>query len=134
MIPPLEAQWSQLAASLSPGGWTDAGTYESLTPLGGQTEIPTRESLEAMRESVTWAINNPVPLEVQKRQLCLALHSRGILPSAIDDLLDGNVTGQIEWQTTATVRRIHPLVTALAGQLNLSTADVDAIFREAATL
>ena len=81
---------------------------------------------------------DPVPAAVSMRQARLALLKAGLLaqvntavaamPGAEGD------AARIEWEYAQEVRRDSPLLAQLAGALNLSTAQLDDLFRTAATL
>lgn len=127
------AKFAQLASHIAPGGWTDEDSYESLRSLEIEAvPKPALEALEAVRAEVEAALNAPpVPRVVTPRQFRLALHHAGISAAQIAEIIDGNEAGQIEWEYATEVRRDHPLVAWLASELNLSSAQVDAIFVDA---
>lgn len=82
----------------------------------------------------------PVPATVSNQQLRLALIDAGIMPSAILAQLQAMPSGAAKekalaaWEYANEFRRDHPLVTALSAQLGLTSAQVDSLFRSAATL
>lgn len=82
----------------------------------------------------------PVPQAVSNQQLRLALIDAGIMPSAILAQLQAMPAGAAKekalaaWEYANEFRRDHPLVTALSAQLGLTSAQVDSLFRSAATL
>jgi hypothetical protein len=80
----------------------------------------------------------PVPTVVTMRQARLALLQTGRLEqvnSAIATMpgVDGEAA-RIEWEFSSTVERNRPLVQGLRPSLGLSEADLDDLFRLAATL
>ena len=82
------------------------------------------------------AFLNPVqPVRaVTMRQARLALHAAGKL-SAIDAAI-AQIGGaaQIEWEYATEVRRDRPLVSQVAAGLDMTEAELDALFTQAATL
>lgn len=79
-----------------------------------------------------------VPKEVTMRQARLALRAAGKLAAvaaAIDAMPSpGKENAQIEWEYSNTLRRDHPLVTALGPALSLTGEQLDGLFITAATL
>lgn len=74
---------------------------------------------------------DPVPQEVTRRQLFLELNALGITRAAIRAMLAGNEAALIEFEEATAFARTHPLVAALAEQLQFDSAAVDDIFRRA---
>lgn len=74
---------------------------------------------------------DPVPYEVTRRQLFLELNALGITRAAIRAMLTGNEAALIEFEEATAFARTHPLVAALAEQLQFDSAAVDDIFRRA---
>lgn len=78
------------------------------------------------------------PSSVTIRQAKLQMSRAGIL-GAVNDFIDG-MEGQegeearIEWDYATELRRDHPLVAALGPQFNLTDADIDDLFVEAAKI
>lgn len=80
----------------------------------------------------------PVPSSVTMRQARLALHAHGKLAAvqdAINLLSDPPKTAaQIEWDYASVVERASPFVAMLTPALGMTDAEMDELFREAATL
>lgn len=76
----------------------------------------------------------PVPISVTPRQAQLALHAAGLLDDveAAVDAADRPI--QIAWRAATEYRRDDPVVAALGSAIGLSAAQVDDLFRVAATL
>ena len=78
------------------------------------------------------------PAEVTMRQARLALNSAGLLSTitaAINAMPSpAKEAAQIEWEYSNTLRRDHPLVTALGPALSLTGEQLDGLFITAATL
>lgn len=91
-------------------------------------------------EPVPVPVPEPVPQAVSNQQLRLALIDAGIMPSAILAQLQAMPAGAAKekalaaWEYANEFRRDHPLVAALSAQLGLTSAQVDGLFRAAATL
>ena len=79
-----------------------------------------------------------VPLRVTMRQARLALHGANklsMVEAAIDALSEPTKTAaRIEWEYSNEVQRHNGLVAALAPALGLTDAEIDALFRTAASL
>lgn len=80
----------------------------------------------------------PVPDVVTMRQARLALLQSGLLATvqaAVDAMPGGEGdAARIEWEFSSTVERSRPLVKSLAAALPLTEAQLDDLFRLAATL
>lgn len=89
-----------------------------------------------------WILPPPpsVPRSVTARQIRLWLVSHGVSLAAVEAAIDGIPDQQqrelvrVEWEYAPYVERSHPMLVPLAAALGLSEAQVDAAFREAATL
>lgn len=81
---------------------------------------------------------DPVPEVVTMRQARLALLGAGLL--AQGNTAVANMPGaegdaaRIEWEFSSTVERHHPLVLSLIAALNMTDAQLDDLFRQAAAL
>jgi hypothetical protein len=87
-----------------------------------------------------WIIYNyppPPPItEVPMRSLRIILGRRNLyngLTQIINSIEDNaqRFEAQVYWQTSASVRRDHPLVLGLGAKMNLSSAELDAVFKDA---
>ena len=106
-------------------------TGEPFAPTGFQA-VPYSPSPDTLPQAQEAA---PVPQEVTRRQLFLAVHGPlGLTRAQLRASLGDDEGALIEFDEAQTFQRTHPLVSGLAIQLNLSTAQVDDIFRTAATL
>lgn len=76
----------------------------------------------------------PVPAEVTRRQLLLALYGAGITRSQIAAMLAGNEPALIEYEEALTFRRDHPLIASLGGALQMDSEQIDQLFLQAAAL
>jgi len=79
-----------------------------------------------------------VPQEVTMRQARLALAGAGKLEAvsaAIESLPESQrIAARIEWEYSGSVQRTKPLVLALAPALGMTSAQLDQLFTQAATL
>lgn len=86
------------------------------------------------------AVPPPIPASVTARQIRLWLVSHGVslatVGAAIDAIPDATQRElvRVEWEYAPYVERSHPMLVPLAAALGMSEAQVDAAFREAATL
>lgn len=77
---------------------------------------------------------------VTARQIRLWLVTHGVTLANVDAAIDAipdatqRDTVRVEWEYAPYVERSHPMLVPLASALGLSEAQVDAAFREAATL
>lgn len=76
----------------------------------------------------------PVPPSVTRRQLLLVLNAQGITRAAIRAQIGDDEAALIEYDEATTFDRPHPLVASLAAAMGLTSAQVDDLFRTAATL
>lgn len=118
---------------------TPSGNYRSSLPVpDGSIEVPERPSIHHAWEDGAWVYRAPVPRAVTMRQARLALLGAGLLPAvnAAVAAMPG-VAGdaaRIEWEFSSEVQRDKALAQALASVLNLTDAQLDALFITAATL
>ncbi|WP_342640953.1 hypothetical protein [Rhodoligotrophos ferricapiens] len=80
-------------------------------------------------------VDVPLPTTIiTNRQAKLALVHAGLLDQ-VNQLMENRPAAErIEWEYTSTVRRDHPLILQLAPALGLTEAEIDDLFRLAATL
>jgi len=87
----------------------------------------------------------PVPESVSPATIRIALRRRHGVPnsqldfvvdSVIDSIpdLDEREDARTLWTYSVSIRRDHPLVAAVAASLSLTSADIDEVFRLAATI
>lgn len=102
-------------------------------------EVPQRPDANHTWNGSTWvAAPSPVPVVVTMRQARLALLKSGLLTQVNTAIANmPGVTGdaaRITWEFAGDVQRNDPLLAQLAGALGLSYAQLDDLFRLAATL
>jgi hypothetical protein len=84
--------------------------------------------------------DSPVPQAISARQIRLWLVRHGIALTAIEQAIDAipdavtRDSVRVEWEYAPVVERSHPWLAPLAAALGLDEAQVDAAFREAASL
>lgn len=111
-----------------PAGWT---------PPDGLTAVPDDELPDGW-ERVADA--TPVPPSVTARQIRLWLVRQGVSLAAVEAAIDAiqeqatRDSVRVEWEYAPYVERSHPWLVPLAQSLGLTEQQVDAAFREAATL
>jgi hypothetical protein len=84
----------------------------------------------------SWNNGNPtppeevvvVPTEVTMAQAQQELLANGLLDAVENYIATSSRADQIDWQHRQTVRRDWPLVSAVAGELELTSAQLDALF------
>jgi len=77
---------------------------------------------------------NLVPSVISMRQARLALLQSDLLSRVDDSIAAMPEASRIEWEFAATVERTHPLVTALASNLPLTSQQLDDLFTLGASL
>ena len=75
-----------------------------------------------------------VPYSVTRFQARAALAASGLLPSVEAAIASADQFTQIAWADAQEFRRESPTMNALAGVLGLSSAQLDDLFRQAATI
>lgn len=102
-------------------------------------EVPKRPDASHTWDGTKWVpAPPPVPAVVTMRQVRLALLQSGMLTQV--NTAVANMPGaagdaaRIEWGFSSTVERNHPLVQSLIGALGMTDAQLDGLFRLAATL
>ena len=76
----------------------------------------------------------PVPQAVTMRQARLALHGAGLLSAVNAAINAAGEAAKIEWEYAQEVQRTSGLVPAMAAQLGMNDAQLDALFTAAAAL
>ena len=74
------------------------------------------------------------PLEVTRFQAKAALAQAGLLASVEAMVAEGDDMTKLAWQEANVFLRNSPTIAALAAALNLSGAEVDALFEQAAAI
>lgn len=115
------------------------GGYNVVYYDGRYTTIPAASPSEANAASdlaAHMAPPDPVPARVSRRGLFLALleTSSSLTRAALRGGLAGNEAALIEFDEAQYFERTHPLVSAIAANLDLTAAEVDAIFVRATEL
>lgn len=75
-----------------------------------------------------------IPSIVSMRQVRLALLNAGLLATVSGAIAAGDEAGQIEWEYATQVDKNSQLVASMKAALNLSDAEIDELFKLAATL
>ena len=84
--------------------------------------------------------NSPVPPSIPARQIRLWLVRHGVSLAMVEAAIDGipdavtRESVRVEWEYAPHVERTHAWLVPMAQALGLTEAQVDAAFREAATL
>lgn len=76
----------------------------------------------------------PVPPEVSAMQAQLVLHAAGRLDAVETAISGASRDVQIYWAKATTFHRTHPVLLSMAQALQMSSADLDDLFRQAAAL
>ena len=76
----------------------------------------------------------PVPESVTPRQARLALLNADLLDAVEAAIAAGSRADQITWEFAVDVRRDYPMIANLGTALGLTSAQIDDLFRTAATL
>lgn len=119
-----------------PDAMPDLTAAEIAVPAGDDTLQVDAEARVVRRP---WLVQPapppPVPPSVTARQARLALLAAGLLDDVETMLADpARRATQIEWEYATVVERASPLVEAIGGALGLTAAEIDDLFRVAATL
>ena len=106
-----DAEWSDYLAWLANGGVPEA--------------IPT---------TIPPISTDPVPLSVTRFQARAALHLAGLLDDAEAAIAQAHPLSRIAWEHAHVYRRDSPTVISIGQQLGLSEADMDELFKTAASI
>lgn len=108
---------------------------------GEAVRVPLTEEEEAARDLEEAAAMNappPVPDVISMRQARLVLLDQGLL-SQVDTIIDAmnepdRSAARIEWEYAVELKRSHPLVAAMQASMELTDAQVDAMFTAGAAI
>lgn len=111
-----------------PAGWQ---------PPEGCTAVPDDELPPGWQRAPD---TTPVPQQISARQIRLWLVRNGIGLAAVEAAIDGiedataRESVRVEWEYAPYIERSHAMLIPLAAALGLNAEQIDAAFREAATL
>ena len=77
---------------------------------------------------------DPVPVEITRFQARAALHLAGLLDDAEAAIAQAHPLSRIAWEHANVYRRDSPTVISIGQQLGLSEADMDELFKTAASI
>lgn len=99
-----------------------------------QTLVPSSPQINIQARTITrgWTVTEVEPV-VTMRSLRFALITANLY-NAVEGVVMTTAEGKVWWQSSQTVRRNHDVVTALASSLNLTDAQIDALFESAAEI
>ena len=89
---------------------------------------------EAMAITTPPISTDPVPLSVTRFQARAALHLAGLLDDAEAAIAQAHPLSRIAWEHAHVYRRDSPTVISIGQQLGLSEADMDELFKTAASI
>jgi hypothetical protein len=89
---------------------------------------------EVMPTTITPASPDPVPLSVTRFQARAALQLAGLLDDAEAAVAKSHPLSRIAWEHAHVYRRDSPTVISIGKQLGLSEADMDELFKTAASI
>lgn len=121
----------------------DGATYVVRVPSGsvyGYASQSGTPSPELAAEEIAYAIANPptfapsVPESVRAAALRYVLTGAGLRVAVENAIALADQNARDAWEYETTIRRDHDLVAGLAVSLDLSSAEVDALFIQAAAL
>lgn len=111
-----------------PIDWTSRATWKidyDLSATAAQ-QIAAQQVLEAFDPAAIF--------QVTMRQARLALVHVGLYAQVQNTVAAADPATQVWWDYSDTVERANPILNAVAAQLGLTSAQVDALFKTAATL
>lgn len=89
---------------------------------------------EAMAITTPPEPTDPIPLSVTRFQARAALHLAGLLDDAEAAIAQAHPLSRIAWEHAHVYRRDSPTVISIGHQLGLSEADMDELFKTAASI
>lgn len=110
-----------------------AGDPYNVDAAQNMVTFPTPEEVEAERAAAELEAER-ARMVVSRFQARAALHGAGLLASAESAIAGADELAQMAWQDAQEFRRNSPTVAAIAGSLGLTEAQLDDLFRQAATI
>jgi len=101
---------------------------------GPPGELPTERApltAEEIADAEAAIAAETVPQVVSARQARLALAGAGLLDAVEAAVAGLSAFDRIEWEYATEIRRDHPMIASLAVALDLTTGEVDELFRVA---
>lgn len=115
---------------VSIGDVTDKSTWR----VGFTLDATDAQKAAAQAALSSFVFTTPVPQTVSPRQARLALLGAGLLDQVNNLLNAAGGANLITWEYATQINRTDALIAALAGSLNLTAAQIDALFVAAAGL
>ncbi|MBR1754011.1 hypothetical protein IJ732_04165 [bacterium] len=84
-------------------------------------------TVEELNQQEAERVNN---LKITKREFALCLQKMGITYVMLKELIAANEQAQLEWDLCVELQRSNPLLDKMAGQLGLSSEQLDLIFKK----
>jgi hypothetical protein len=111
--------------------------FETVIAAGVAVQVqlsPERAAAKRAEWEAEASAPTPVPQSVTPRQARLALLGAGLLDAVEAAIAQGPRADQITWEFAVDVRRDYALIENLGTALGLTSAEIDNLFRTAATL
>jgi len=89
---------------------------------------------EAMATTTPTEPADPIPLSVTRFQARAALYMAGLLDDAEAAIAEAHPLSRIAWEHANVYRRDSPTLISIGQQLGLSEADMDELFKTAASI
>ncbi len=89
---------------------------------------------EAIPTTIPPISTDPVPLSVTRFQARAALHLAGLLDDAEAAIAQAHPLSRIAWEHANVYQRDSPTVISISQQLGLSEAEIDDLFKTAASI
>jgi hypothetical protein len=118
--------------SASDGSYYEASDGIALHPA--DTPVPRRPDQYYTWTAGAWAAFTPVPQTVSRFQALAALQQQGLLDKAQAAVTAAGGVTLLAWNNAQSFERNSPTIAALAAALNLTSAQVDALFVSAAQI
>lgn len=120
--------------SLSGSAWADEEEWSAALDwnVNNAVEKPTLAQVEALRIEQEAEANRVKA--VSKRQFKLALNDADLLDEVEALIAASTRSVQITWADATTIERDHPMIAAIAAQMQIGDAELDAMFSTAAAI
>lgn len=113
-----------------------------LAVIDGREWVVPEDTGNRMRQAIAaWGTPDPwieppppVPQSVSRFQARAAMHVAGLLDQVEAAIAQADTLAQMAWTDAVEFRRDSPTIAALAAQIGLTDAEIDALFRAAAEI
>jgi len=111
------------------------GGFDGVEPPVGSVEVESPPAHGSqLWDGGKWSEHKPVPQAVSRFQALAALYQSGLLESVELAVSESDTLTQLAWKNAQEFRRDSPILQSIAQALDLTSDDLDALFKTASQI